>query len=74
MIKLAMINIYNELNKMKARTKMVLQVHDELVFDLHKDEVNEITAMVKEKMATALPMKVPIEVETGIGDNWLDAH
>jgi len=74
MIKLAMINIYNELNKMKASTKMVLQVHDELVFDLHKDEVKEVTAMVKEKMATALPMKVPIEVETGIGDNWLDAH
>jgi DNA polymerase-1 len=74
MIKLAMINIHNELNKMKARSKMVLQVHDELIFDLHKNEVDEVTAMVKEKMATSLPMKVPIEVETGIGENWLDAH
>ncbi|HSD62743.1 MAG TPA: DNA polymerase I, partial [Ignavibacteriaceae bacterium] len=74
MIKLAMINIYNELNKMKAQSKMVLQVHDELVFDVHKDEVDEITSLVKEKMETAIPMKVPIQVETGIGENWLDAH
>ncbi len=74
MIKIAMINIYNELNKMKTRSKMVLQVHDELVFDVHKDEVDEIKALVKEKMENAIPMKVPIEVETGIGENWLDAH
>ncbi len=74
MIKLAMINIYNELNRMKARSKMVLQVHDELLFDVHKDEVGEISAMVKEKMENAIPMNVPIEVETGTGKNWLDAH
>lgn len=74
MIKIAMINIYNELNKMKARSKMVLQVHDELVFDAHKDEVDAVKALVKEKMETAIPMKVPIEVETGTGNNWLDAH
>lgn len=74
MIKLAMINIYDELNKMKARSKMVLQVHDELLFDVHKDEVNEIREMVKEKMENAVPMNVPIIVETGTGGNWLDAH
>ncbi len=74
MIKLAMINIYNELNKMKARSKMVLQVHDELLFDVHKDEVDEIREMVKEKMENAIPMNVPIVVETGTGVNWLDAH
>jgi len=74
MIKLAMINIYNELNKMKARSKMVLQVHDELLFDVHKDEVEEIREMVKEKMENAIPMNVPIVVETGTGKNWLDAH
>ncbi len=74
MIKLAMINIYNELNKMKARSKMVLQVHDELLFDVHKDEVEEIRKMVKEKMENAIPMNVPIVVETGTGKNWLDAH
>jgi DNA polymerase-1 len=74
MIKLAMINIYNELKKRKARTKMVLQVHDELLFDAHKDEVDELRPLIKELMETALPMDVPIVAETGIGDNWLDAH
>ncbi|MEJ2616644.1 MAG: DNA polymerase I, partial [Ignavibacteriaceae bacterium] len=74
MIKLAMINIYNELNKRKAKTKMVLQVHDELVFDAHKDEVEDLRLIIKKLMADALPLNVPIEVDTGVGDNWLDAH
>ncbi len=74
MIKLAMINIYAELNKMKARSKMVLQVHDELLFDVYKDEVDEVREMVKEKMENAIPMNVPITVETGTGSNWLNAH
>ena len=59
---------------MKARSKMVLQVHDELLFDVHKDEVDEVREMVKEKMENAMPMNVPITVETGTGKNWLDAH
>ena len=74
MIKLAMINIFNELNKRKAKTKMVLQVHDELVFDAHKDEVDELRPLIKDIMANALPLKVPVDVDTGVGDNWLDAH
>jgi DNA polymerase-1 len=74
MIKLAMINIHKELVKMKTKTKMVLQVHDELLFDAHKDEVEELRPMIKELMESALPLKVPVLVETGIGDNWLDAH
>ncbi len=74
MIKIAMINIYNELKKRKTKTKMVLQVHDELLFDAHKNEVEELKHLIKELMENALPMKVPIVVETGIGDNWLDAH
>ncbi len=74
MIKLAMINIYNELNKRKTRTKMVLQVHDELVFDVHKDEVDALRPLIKELMENALPLNVPVEVDTGVGDNWLDAH
>ncbi len=74
MIKLAMINIFNELNRRKAKTKMVLQVHDELVFDAHKDEVDELKPLIKELMANALPLNVPVEVDTGAGDNWLDAH
>ncbi len=74
MIKIAMINIYNELKKRKTKTKMVLQVHDELLFDAHKNEVEELSPLIKELMENALPMAVPIVVETGIGDNWLDAH
>ncbi len=69
-----MINIFNELNKRKAKTKMVLQVHDELVFDAHKDEVEELRPVIKELMSNALPLNVPVDVDTGVGDNWLDAH
>ncbi len=74
MIKLAMIKIQNELKKRKTKTKMVLQVHDELLFDAHKDEVDELKPLIKELMENALPMKVPILIETGVGENWLDAH
>jgi DNA polymerase I len=74
MIKLAMINIHRELVKRKTKTKMVLQVHDELLFDAHKDEVDDLRPMIKELMENALPLDVPVLVETGIGDNWLDAH
>jgi DNA polymerase-1 len=74
MIKLAMINIHKELTKRKTKTKMVLQVHDELLFDAHKDEVEELKPVIKKLMENALPMNVPILVEVGTGDNWLDAH
>jgi DNA polymerase-1 len=74
MIKLAMIKIFRELEKRKTKTKMVLQVHDELVFDAHKDELDDLLPMIKELMENALPLNVPVIVETGIGDNWLDAH
>ncbi len=74
MIKLAMIKIHKELSERKTRTKMVLQVHDELLFDAHKDEVDELKPLIKDIMENALPMNVPILVETGVGENWLDAH
>jgi DNA polymerase-1 len=74
MIKLAMIKIYNELGKKKFKSKMVLQVHDELVFDAHKDEIDELIPLVKKLMEESLPLNVPIAVDTGVGDNWLDAH
>ncbi len=74
MIKLAMINIHNELSKRKYVTKMILQVHDELVFDALKSETDEVVPLVKELMETSLPLNVPILVETGIGDNWIEAH
>ncbi|MEJ5350132.1 MAG: DNA polymerase I [Melioribacteraceae bacterium] len=74
MIKLAMIKIYKELKKRKAQTKMILQVHDELVFDAHKSEVDELKFVIKDLMENALPLNIPVVVDIGIGDNWLDAH
>lgn len=74
MIKIAMINIFNEMDKMKLKSRMILQVHDELVFDAHRDELQLLRPVVEDKMKFAIPMRVPIEVEMNIGENWLDAH
>lgn len=74
MIKIAMNKIFYELTKRKLKTKMVLQVHDELLFDTYKDEVDEVKSIVKDLMENAIPLNVPIRVDIGIGDNWLDAH
>ena len=71
LIKLAMIAIHREIRRRKLRTRLLLQVHDELVFDLFKAEKDEVLTLVKEKMASALPLTVPLEVDTGIGANWL---
>ncbi len=74
LIKLAMTRIHGELRKRECRTRMLLQVHDELVFDLHKSEEDALPGLIEECMRGALPMTVPIEVEIGIGGNWLEAH
>jgi DNA polymerase-1 len=74
LIKIAMNNIHRELKQRNCQTKMLLQVHDELVFDLHKSEEDTIPAMIEECMRTSIPLTVPIEVEIGIGKNWLEAH
>jgi DNA polymerase-1 len=74
MIKLAMINIYKEMKKQKFKSKMILQVHDELLFDARKDELEDLKPLVKELMENALKLDVPITVEMGTGENWLDAH
>ncbi|MBU1098771.1 MAG: DNA polymerase I [Bacteroidetes bacterium] len=74
MIKIAMINIHNEMKKRKLESKMVLQVHDELVFDALKSEIDELKPLVINLMETALPLNVPVVVETGVGNNWLEAH
>lgn len=75
MIKLAMIKIHQALHEAKLETKMVLQVHDELVFDVPKHELEKVKVLVKENMKNAIPdLHVPIEVEIGVGDNWLEAH
>jgi DNA polymerase-1 len=74
MIKIAMINIYNDFNSSKLRSKMLLQVHDELVFDVHNEEIEKVKKIVLHRMQTALPLKVPVEVGMGTGKNWLEAH
>jgi DNA polymerase-1 len=73
-IKIAMVNIHEWLLKEKLKTKMIMQVHDELVFDLHKSEVDIVKENVKQLMCKAVELEVPMEVEVGVGDNWLDAH
>ena len=73
-IKLAMINIHNRFEKEGFKTKMLLQVHDELVFDAHKDELETIKPIIKYEMENAFKMSVPLDVEVGIGENWLEAH
>ncbi|PRX52210.1 DNA polymerase I [Salegentibacter salegens] len=73
-IKLAMINIYRKLSEGKFKTKMLLQVHDELVFDAHKDEVEEVKKMIQYEMENAYKLEVPLDVELGEGNNWLEAH
>ena len=74
MIKIAMIKIHRELKERNLLSKMVMQVHDELVFDVHKNEIDIVKPIVEENMKNTIPMKVPIEVEIGIGENWLKAH
>ncbi|MBS1763880.1 MAG: DNA polymerase I [Bacteroidetes bacterium] len=74
LIKLAMINIYDEFRRLKLKTKMTLQVHDELVFDAHKEEVEIIKPIIHDKMVQAIKTNVPLEVEIGVGENWLEAH
>jgi DNA polymerase-1 len=53
---------------------MLLQVHDELVFDVHNSELEQIKPMIKHEMENAFKMDVPLEVEIGVGENWLEAH
>jgi DNA polymerase-1 len=75
MIKIAMINLHKELTDKGFKSKMLLQVHDELVFDVLKEELATIKPIIKHHMENAIPnLNVPIEVEIGIGENWLEAH
>ncbi len=73
-IKLAMIKIYNRFQEEDFRSKMLLQVHDELVFDAHKEELETIKPIIKTEMENAYQLKVPLVVDMGMGDNWLEAH
>jgi len=73
-IKIAMINIHNKLEEGNYKSKMLLQVHDELVFDVFKPELEELKTMIKTEMENAYKLSVPLDVELGVGNNWLEAH
>lgn len=73
-IKIAMINIHRRLKEENWKSKMLLQVHDELVFDVYKDELEAIQPMIRQEMENAYQLDVPLEVDMGTGTNWLEAH
>jgi DNA polymerase-1 len=73
-IKLAMIAVDKAMTEQKVQSKLLLQVHDELVFDVHETELELMPKLVKEAMENAIQLVVPMEVEVKIADNWLEAH
>ena len=74
MIKIAMIRIYKEFQRLGLKSKMILQVHDELVFDCYKSEEQQVRAIVEDAMLNALPLSIPVEISIDAGTNWLEAH
>jgi DNA polymerase-1 len=73
-IKIAMIRVHDELRRRRLQSRMILQVHDELVFDVCHSELDEVKEIVQREMEQAIPLKVPLLAEMGVGRNWLDAH
>ncbi|MEY3424750.1 MAG: hypothetical protein RL265_407 [Bacteroidota bacterium] len=73
-IKMAMVEVYRAMKKQPLKSKMILQVHDELVFDIHRSEMESMKKLVEDAMEHAVKMVVPMEVELQFGENWLDAH
>ncbi len=74
MIKIAMVTIHKNLREGALQTRMIIQVHDELVFDMHRDERTTVIPMIKSAMESAITMNVPVIAEVGMGRNWLEAH
>ncbi len=74
LIKVAMIKIFNRLKEKKLTTKMIMQVHDELVFEVPNQEIDTVKELVRREMENAIELSVPIKVDVGIGKNWLEAH
>jgi DNA polymerase-1 len=73
-IKLAMINVAKRLEQEKMTSRMILQIHDELMFDAVRDEVDKLKAIVTEEMENVIRLSVPLTVECNYGNNWLEAH
>ncbi len=73
-IKIAMNSIHKQITNRKMKSRMLLQVHDELVFDAHISELDQLKSLIVEEMKAAFPLAVPVEIDINHGDNWLDAH
>jgi DNA polymerase-1 len=73
-IKVAMINIFKKLEEQNLKSKMLLQVHDELIFDVPKDELEDLKKLIKTEMEGAYQLVIPLKVDVGTGQNWLEAH
>ena len=74
MIKMAMVKLQNELQARQMKTKMLLQVHDELVFEVPQDEIEQARTLIKDVMENIVHLSVPLVVEIGTGKNWKEAH
>ena len=73
-IKIAMIRVHEKFKEQSLKSKMLLQVHDELVFDVHKSEKDIVKAIVKDTMESAVKLLVPLKIDLEFGENWLEAH
>lgn len=74
MIKLAMIAIHKNLSEKQFKSKMILQIHDELLFEVLSSELDDVKKLVVKEMEKALPLNVPVEVDCGVGESWYHAH
>ena len=74
MIKIAMIHIYNDFEAHKLKSRLIMQVHDELVFDVHRSEIDTVKSIVAKGMKNSMTLSVPVEIEMNTGENWLEAH
>ena len=73
-IKLAMIGIHSEFKRLKLQSKMIIQVHDELVFDVYQPELEQVKEIARSQMEGAAALQIPLVVDIGVGKNWLEAH
>ena len=73
-IKMAMLDVDREIRRRKLGARMILQVHDELLFDVPRDEVEDMKTLVRDCMGHAMELRVPLKVDMGVGENWLEAH
>ncbi len=72
-IKIAMVNVANELKSKQLKSRLILQVHDELILNVHKDEIDFVKSIVKNQMENVLDLKIPLDVDISIGDTWYEA-